>query len=242
MIINCQPCIQPCIASQLCFPYFPFKLSSYDLTKLENIIVRNPPLQKGELLFQCGDRLTALYVIRSGVIKSYKVTSGSGKKQITAFYSMGDVLGLDAINNLCYSTSTKALDTSMVCAIPFEPLERLSNQIPSLRRQLLQLMSRHIQDVQENLSIVKKSAKARLAAFIYKSISNRCRYGFSPSILHLPMSRTDISNYLGVSLETVSRLFNNLQRCGIITTKGRYVTIHDNDKLARLAQYENFII
>jgi CRP-like cAMP-binding protein len=83
---------------------------------------------------------------------------------------------------------------------------------------------------QENLSIFRKSAKARLATFIYKLISNRCRYGFSPPTLHLPMSRTDIDNYLGLSLETVSRLFSNLQRSGIIATKGRYITVHDSDK------------
>jgi CRP/FNR family transcriptional regulator, anaerobic regulatory protein len=220
-----------CIYNQFCIP---FALNNYETKQLDSIIIRKTPLHRGELLFKLGDRLTALYAIRSGIIKSYKVTP-QGKEQITGFYSASDILGFDAINTLCYPTFAQALDTSMVCEIPFENLERLSSKIPSLRRQLLRLMSRHIQYDQENWSITRKNAKTGLATFIYKLICNRAQRGLSPTSLRLSMSHTEISNYLGVSLETISRLFSSLQNSGILIIKGRHITIQDSDKLARIS-------
>jgi CRP/FNR family transcriptional regulator len=191
-------------------------------------------LHRGQLLFERGDKLTALYAIRSGIIKSYTITP-RGKEQITAFYSTGDILGFDAINTLRYPTSAQALDTSMVCEIPFESLERLSSKIPALRRQLLRLMSRHINSDQENLSITRKNAKTGLATFIYKLICTRAQRGLSPTSLRLSMSHTEIGNYLGLSLETISRLFSSLQESGVLMMEGRTITIQDSDKLARMS-------
>ncbi|WP_253306750.1 fumarate/nitrate reduction transcriptional regulator Fnr [unidentified bacterial endosymbiont] len=222
---------QDCISNQFCIPS---TLNHYETNQLDSIILRKKPLHRGQLLFESGDKLTALYAIRSGIIKSYTVTQ-QGKEQITAFYSTGDILGFDAINTLRYPTSARVLDTSMVCEIPFENLEHLSSKIPSLRRQLLRLMSRHIQYDQENLSITRKKAKTGLATFIYKLICNRAQRGLSPTSLRLSMSHTEIGNYLGLSLETISRLFSNLQESGILMIKGRYITIQDSDKLARIS-------
>lgn len=230
--IHCQDCI----SRQFCIP---FALNNYEINQLDSIIMRKVPLHRGQLLFECGDKLTALYAIRSGIIKSYTVTP-QGKEQITAFYSTGDILGFDAINTLRYPTSARVLDTSIVCEIPFEQLERLSSKIPSLRRQLLRLMSRHIQYDQENLSIARKNAKTGLATFLYKLICTRAQRGLSPTNLRLAMSHTEIGNYLGLSLETISRLFSSLQENGILMIKDRYITIQDSDKLARMSNNEEF--
>lgn len=232
---TCIRC-QDCISNQFCIP---FTLNHYETNQLDNIIVRKTPLHRGQLLFEQGDKLTALYAIRSGIIKNYTVTQ-QGKEQITGFYSTGDILGFDAINTSCYPTFARVLDTSMVCEIPFEGLERLSSKIPSLRRQLLRLMSRHIQYDQENLSITRKNAKTGLATFIYKLICNRAQRGLSPTSLRLSMTHTEIGNYLGLSLETISRLFNGLQENGILMIKDRYITIQDSDKLASISNNEQF--
>lgn len=134
---GCAIHCQDCSISQLCIP---FTLNEHELDQLDNIIERKKPIQKGQTLFKAGDELKSLYAIRSGTIKSYTITE-QGDEQITGFHLAGDLVGFDAIGSGHHPSFAQALETSMVCEIPFETLDDLSGKMPNLRQQMMRLMS-----------------------------------------------------------------------------------------------------
>ncbi|VEI45656.1 fumarate/nitrate reduction transcriptional regulator [Actinobacillus equuli] len=117
--IHCQNCS----ISQLCLP---FTLNEHELTQLDNIIERKNLFKIADY-FQSGDELRSIYAIRSGTIKSYTI-SESGEEQITAFHLPGDLVGFDAITNMKHVGFAQALETSMICEIPFDILDDLAGK------------------------------------------------------------------------------------------------------------------
>ncbi|MBM7454662.1 CRP/FNR family transcriptional regulator [Oceanisphaera litoralis] len=226
--IHCQDCS----ISQLCIP---LGLNTDELDELDNIIERKKPIQKGQELFKAGEELKALYAIRSGSIKSYTI-SEQGDEQITAFHLAGDLIGFDAINNGHHPSFAQALETAMVCEIPYEVLDDLSGKLPRLRQQIMRLMSNEINgDQQMILLLSRKTAEERLASFLH-GLSNRFSMrGFSAREFRLTMTRGDIGNYLGLTVETVSRLLGRFQKNHLIEVDGKYIRIVDLPALALLA-------
>lgn len=229
---GCAIHCQDCSISQLCIP---FTLNDNELDQLDDIIERKKPVQKGQEIFKAGDDLKALYAIRSGTIKSYTITE-QGDEQITAFHLAGDLIGFDAINEDLHPSFAQALETSMVCEIPYETLDDLAGKMPKLRQQIMRLMSHEIKGDQEMILLLsKKNAEERLAAFLYNLSSRFSARGFSPREFRLTMTRGDIGNYLGLTVETISRLLGRFQKADILAVKGKYITINDHDELKRLA-------
>lgn len=219
---------QDCSISQLCIS---FTLNEHKLDQLDNIIERKKPIQKGQALFKAGDELKSLYAIRSGTIKSYTIT-----EQITGFHLAGDLVGFDAVGSAQHPSFAQALETSMVCEIPFETLDDLSGKMPNLRQQMMRLMSGEIPSDQDMiLMLSKKNSEERLAAFIYNLSCRFARRCFSPREFRLTMTRGDIGNYLGLTVETISRLLGRFQKGGILAVKGKYITIENIDALSELA-------
>ncbi|BCV28231.1 MAG: electron transport transcriptional regulator EtrA [Shewanella algae] len=213
----------------------PFTLNTNELDQLDNIIERKKPIQKGEQLFKSGDPLKSLYAIRSGTIKSYTITE-QGDEQITGFHLAGDVIGFDGIHAQSHQSFAQALETSMVCEIPFNTLDELSGTMPKLRQQIMRLMSNEIMSDQGMILLLsKKNAEERLAAFISNLAARFGSRGFSPREFRLTMTRGDIGNYLGLTVETISRLLGRFQKAGLIEVKGKYITILDLEELDRLA-------
>src|SRR4030067_1120274 len=99
------------------------------------------PTPRGKHLFNTGDPFRAIYAVRSGSVISY-VTKEGGKEQVTGFYLPGELVGLDAINTGNHNCSARTLETSSFCVIPFDSLEELADQVPSLRRQLVRILSK----------------------------------------------------------------------------------------------------
>jgi CRP/FNR family transcriptional regulator len=221
-----------CNLFQLCLPV---GIGEADLEQLDRIIKRKRPVRRGEHLFQVGDRFQAIYAVRSGSIKTYAPTE-DGHEQVIGFHLPGELLGLAAITAEFHPCAAKALETSSVCEIPFDELEALSERIPSLQHQLLKVMSKEILHDQSLLMLLgKKSAEERLAALLI-SLSDRYRQrGFSVSEFHLSMSRNDIGNYLGLAVETVSRLFTRFQEEGLLTVQRKHIRILDLPRLRALA-------
>ncbi|ODQ00773.1 FNR family transcription factor [Salinivibrio sp. SS2] len=232
---GCAIHCQDCSISQLCIP---FTLNEQELDQLDSIIERKKPIQKGQELFKAGDHLRALYAIRSGTIKSYTITE-QGDEQITAFHLAGDLVGFDAINEREHPSFAQALETSMICEIPYETLDDLSGSMPKLRQQIMRLMSNEIKGDQDMILLLsKKTAEERLAAFLYSLSKRFSQRGFSPREFRLTMTRGDIGNYLGLTVETISRLLGRFQKSEILAVKGKYITILNLEELARLAGEE----
>lgn len=221
-----------CSLHQLCLPK---SIDGKDLDKLDGIIQRKRPLKRGEHLFQLGGKFSSIFVVRSGSLKTYTPTI-DGTEQVTGFHLPGELLGLDAIGKGQHPCAARALETTSVCEVPFDNLENLTHQLPSLQQQLLRLMSKEISDDQEFMLLLgKKTAEARLSAFLL-SISIRFKHrGFSSAEFYLSMSRNDIANYLGLAVETVSRMFTRFQEDGYLDAERKHILIKDRDKLKRIA-------
>ena len=229
---KCDIHCQNCSISQLCIPY---SLNDSELDSLDQIIERKKPFQKHDEIFKAGDKVKALYAIRSGSVKSYTITE-QGDEQITGFHLAGDLIGFDGLNGGVHPSFAQALETSMVCEIPYETLDDLIGKMPMLRRQIIRLMSGEIAADQEMILLLsKKNAEQRLAAFLNNLSVRFAERGFSPNEYRLTMTRGDIGNYLGLTVETISRLLGRFQATDMIEVKGKYISILDKNSLAVLA-------
>ena len=217
-----------CSLKEICLPV---GIDKNDLDRLDSIIDRKRPLARGEHLFRVGDNFQSIFAVRSGSLKTY-TTSESGQEQVMGFQLPGELVGLDAIAENYHPLAAKALETTSICEIPFTELESLSTQLKGLQHQLLRVMSQEIRDDEQNMVILgQKSAEQRLAAFLI-SISNRFRRrGFSATQFNLSMSRSDIGNYLGLALETVSRLFTRFQNEGLLHVDRKHIELVDRERL-----------
>ncbi|MET1253878.1 fumarate/nitrate reduction transcriptional regulator Fnr [Aliikangiella maris] len=223
---------QTCSIRRLCLPVM---LADSDIEHLENIVQRKKVLKKGDFLFHAGDTFDAIHAIRSGSLKTYTISS-DGTEQITGFHLPGEIVGLNAISSTQYPSFAKALETSLVCSIPFDKLEALSRELPGLQKQLFKIMSGEIREEQDLMMLLsKKNADERFAAFIINFSGRFKRRGLSNKEFQLTMTRGDIGNYLGLAVETVSRLVTRLQKQGLISIQDRYIQIKDMEGLSSLA-------
>lgn len=221
-----------CRLSQICLP---IALETADIDKLDSIIQRGRPLRKGDHVFRQDEPFSAVYAVRSGTLKAYSTTD-NGQEQVTAFYFPGEILGMDGISKNRHPSSAIALETAAICEIPFELLGELSIRIPSLQRHFFQLMSQEITEDQELITMLSKnSAEQRVAALLLSISARNARRKLSATAFRLSMSRADIGNYLGLTVETVSRVFSRFQKSGLINVDGKEVVIQDPGLLRETA-------
>ncbi len=193
------------------------------------------PLKRRTYLFHQGQPLRAFYMVRSGTVKCY-LDSEDGCEQIVAFHFPGDLIGFDAVSDGEHQTSAVLLETSAVCVLPYERLNRLASASPKLLAGVMRAGSAQLLEKEHHaLLLGQKSAQARLAAFLlYLSRRFRGR-GCSAQEFNLPMSRQEIANYLAVAVETMSRLFSDFQRRGVLDVDRRFVRIVSFSKLTAAA-------
>lgn len=223
---------QECSLNGICLPV---GVDEADMERLDTIIDHRRPLSRGDHLFRTGNPFQSVYAVRSGSIKTY-ASSEDGHEQVMGFHLPGELVGLDAIAHGAYPLSARALETTSVCEIPFADLQTLSTQLPSLLHQLLRVMSQEIRNDEENMIILgQRSAEERLAAFLISLSSRFHRRGFSPVQFNMSMSRSDIGNYLGLALETVSRLFTRFQNDGLLKVERKHIELLDRERLCLFA-------
>lgn len=226
---------QECSLRELCLP---LGLNDSDLSSLSKMIKRTRTLKKGDYLYRIGDPLQSLYAIRSGSIKTAELAR-DGYIQITGFHLPGELLGVDAISSDQHPCDAISLEATQVCEIPLAKLEELAREIPGLQHQLLRIMSREIVQDQELLMMLgKMNAEARLAACLLSFARRYKRLGSSGTEFRLTMSRQDLGDYLGLALETVSRLFSRFQESGVIKVEGRSIQISNMEGLQAMAGEE----
>ena len=189
-------------------------------------------LRRGEHVYRAGEPFKSFYAFRSGFFKTY-VDGPDGQNQAIAFPMAGDVVGLDGIETDTHRLNVVALDDSEVCVIPYAHFESLAMRVPSLQRQLHELMSREIVREQELMTLLGgMRAEARVAAFLLALSERFASRGYSASQFRLRMTREEIGSYLGLTLETVSRVLSRFQEIGLIGVELRSLVINDAKKLA----------
>ena len=222
---------QDCSLYQLCLPV---GIDQAELRELDRIIKRRRPIQRGEHLFANCDAFHSIYAVRSGSLKTYSLTA-DGREQVTGFFLPGEIVGLDAIGGGQHSCAARALETTSVCEIPFTELETLGERLPSLPKQMLRIMSKEMHHDQLLLMLLgKRSADERLAAFLISLSQRFGQRGYSSSEYNLSMARNDIGNYLGLAVETVSRLFTRFQQQGLIEVQNKYIRLQNMEQLQEI--------
>lgn len=207
-----------------------------DLSLPETIVRNRKLLKRGDLLFRLGEPKRAVYAIRCGSVKTYVMTD-DGRMQITGFHISGELLGLGAIASMHSTSEARVLETTMVCEVPLDVLEMYCEEVPSVRQQVIKIMSNEILDNQELMLLLgKKNADERLATFLLGFSRRFQKRNYSPYKFNLSMSRSDIGNYLGMAEETVCRVFTRFQDDGLLTTDRRQIQIHDLARLKAIAR------
>lgn len=182
-----------------------------------------------------GDPAIHFYNITEGAILLYKLLP-NGRRQITGFLFPGDFMGIAAKDTFVYSA--EALLPTRLCRFTRTDFISLLDRMPKLERQLLTLASHELIEAQEQMLLLgRKTAKERLCSFLL-SLSQRTELkGNDPSVISVPMSRSDIADYLGLTMETVSRNFTQLKTSGVIQLReGGVVFLPDRDQLAVMAE------
>lgn len=220
-----------CGLDRLCLPV---GIGAGDLGRLDDIVRRRRPLRRGDRLFHAGEPFRTVYAVRSGSLKTFTIC-GNGREVVTGFHLPGELVGLDAISTGVHPTTACVLETSSLCEVGYEDLERLSLTIDGLQRRLMHLMSREIVHDREMIVLLGgMSAKRRVAALLRNLATRFGRRGLSARAFRLSMSRADIGSHLGLALETVSRVFTCLQADGLLSVDRRQVRIVDPPGLDRL--------
>lgn len=219
-----------CSLKSLCLPR---SLDARELGELE-AAVASRVLHPHELLFRAGDRLSAVYVVRSGSLAVH-VEDSSGIEQVVGFYLPGDLVGLDALHDGRHMTVGAALETTNVCAIPYYRLEELCAVMPQLHRQFRRLMGKELHKEHELLlTLGRRNLQQRIAIFLLDLSRRLAKTGCSPVRLRLSMTRQQIASYLGSAPESVSRSFVKLHNTGLLRLRGREVTLLDVPRLRAL--------
>lgn len=192
-------------------------------------------MSRGSHIFRVGDNFQAVYAVRSGSVKTYTL-GNDGNEQVTGFHLPGELVGLDAISTDEHPCAAITLETTSLCPIPFTQLQALSSSIPSLGKQMLRIMSKEILTDEHHLMILgKKSAEERLASMLLSLSKRFHQRGFSATEFNLTMSRNDIGNYLGLAVETVSRVFTRFQEQQILSAQRKFIQIHQITKLQEIS-------
>ncbi|PKO83852.1 MAG: transcriptional regulator [Betaproteobacteria bacterium HGW-Betaproteobacteria-11] len=222
-----------CTLRDLCLP---LGLMEDELDHPEIQIGKRRKLVLGQPAFRAGDPFEMIYAVRTGFLKT-EMLAADGRSQVTGFQMAGEVVGLDGIGEGFHNSTAIALEDSEVCQVPFNELEALAEQEPSLRRQLHKIMSREImRDQGVMLMLGALRAEERLIAFLLNLSERFASRGYSPVEFHLRMSREEISSYLGVKVETISRAFSYLRDVGLIAVHKKHIRLLDITALkARLA-------
>jgi CRP/FNR family transcriptional regulator len=209
-------------------------LGADDLKQIDALLGTRIKLRKGEALYRVGESFTALYAVRMGSLKT-TVLAEDGREQLSGYHMMGDVIGLDGIGTESHGCQAVALEDTEVCVLPFERIEEVARSVPTLQHNLHQLLSKQIsRDQGMMLMLGSMRAEERLAVFLLSLGERYKRRGYSSTEFVLRMTREEIGSFLGLKLETVSRLFSRFQSEDLIAVKGRLIKLIDPAGLKKI--------
>lgn len=221
-----------CMLNAICLP---LGMAQNDIVRMDELIKERIRLTRGSTLYRQGDASEAVYGLRSGSLKT-QVEDASGRARITGFLLPGEILGLDALMESVQVSQAIALEDSEVCIIRLDQLDELTPRLPILQIQLRRLMSKEISRSHQLLRMLGSLRSEQKLAVFLLDLSRRLQIlGYSPHEFILRMSRDEIGNFLGLTLETVSRLFSRFAREGLIDVRQREVHILQMASLQALA-------
>jgi CRP/FNR family transcriptional regulator len=220
-----------CSLNTLCIPR---GLTRDDVDRIACIVSRRKTLARGEALYRRGDPFRGIIAVKAGTAKLLS-QDRLGEEYVTAFLLPGELLGFDGLSGEVHQCSAVALETLSYCEISASQMDKLCREMPKLLRELFRHAGKRIDSATDLALLTKRPAEARIAAFL-TDLSERLRQrGFSGLEFRLSLSRQEIGEYLGMALETVSRVFSQFDALGVIEIRNRNVRILDGEGLIRIA-------
>ncbi len=211
--------------------------SALDEEELASIqsIVRQLRLAPGQTLFQEGDEADNVFNVVAGIIKLYKLLP-DGRRQITGFLSSGDFLGI-AVGG-CYSYNAEAVNAVTLCRFPRRQLHLLFDRFPKLEHRLLGIATDELTAAQDQMLLLgRKTAAEKLASFLLAMADRAGVNGGASDPVPVPMTRSDVADYLGLTVETASRTLGRLKKAGLIRIpEAHEVVLVGRDALEEMAE------
>lgn len=191
-------------------------------------------IEAKELLFAEGDPTTHVFRVETGAIALYKVLA-DGRRQIVGFAYPGDLIGLGAQGE--HVMNAQAIKPTRLRCLPMAALHRSAAQDPALGFKLYEALARELAATRDlMLTTGQRSATERVASFLLAFSRRSARNGQDPANFELPMTRADIGDFLGLTIETVSRTFTKLKTLGLIELpQSNHVRLVDRSQLESLA-------
>jgi CRP/FNR family transcriptional regulator len=208
-------------------------LEADDRRRLTSIMTRVRFAARG-LIFTESDPARHLFNLTGGVVKIYKMMP-DGRRQITGFLFPGDFLGL--VHNETYAYSAEAVTGIELCQFPRTQLEALLDALPHLEHRLLGMASHELAAAQDQLVLLgRKSAQERVASFLLMLSTASERQGHPANLVVMPMMRSDVADYLGLTIETVSRVLTRFKSQRLIQlVEGKQIRIVAPEILHKIA-------
>lgn len=176
-------------------------------------IVSHRDYAPGQVIFEEGDPADYVFNVSGGEVRLYKLLP-DGRRQVTGFLTSGDFLGL--VSDGAYAYGAEAIGQVELCCMQLSNLERLLSDLPPVRERLLDMSRDELAAAQEQMLLLgRKTAREKILSFLLYRHEHLDRTGSDASV-DLPMSRSDIADYLGLTIETVSRTFTALRDEGLI--------------------------
>jgi CRP/FNR family transcriptional regulator len=209
-------------------------LDAEELRRLADI-AQPVRIAAGHAVFTEADGADALYNVTSGTLKVYKLLP-DGRRQITGFLMTGDFLGL-AINE-SYACTAETVTACSLCRFPRRRIEALLDEFPKMQRRLFSMASNELAAAQDQMLLLgRKTAREKICSFLLMMSDRSARNGHKDNPVHLPMSRADVADYLGLTTETVSRTVTQLKTSGAICLQdGNRILIADMDGIRAMAE------
>lgn len=198
-------------------------------------IARSTPYEPRATLFNQEDPSSLVFSITSGVVRLYRMLP-DGRRQILGFALPGDFLGVPV--NLGYGFSAEAVDAVTVCKFARRDYQGLVDQKPHLLKKLHAFSANELSLAQDQITLLGRcTAEERVVSFLLRMRERwAALHGGKRSVtVHLPMSRQDIADYLGLTIETVSRTITRLARGKVITVVPDGIRLNDVQHVERLA-------
>ncbi len=201
------------------------------LTAISSLQKKGP----GETLFAEGDDADSVYEVVRGMLRLYKLLP-DGRRLITGFLSAGQLLGLGP-EGICVYTA-EAVTEVTVCRYTRTGFERLIDEVPGMAKRLLTVASQELCAAQNQMLLLgRKSATEKVASFLLLMAERQGSEGVDA--VDVPMTRSDIADYLGLTIETVSRTLSKLKQDGLIALlTSAHIEIRDRERLEELAAGE----
>ncbi len=209
-------------------------LSTSEITRLSEIVTSVEYATGEEIVTEDGGA-DYVFNVTAGVVTLEKLLA-DGRRSITGFLFPGDFLGLPFQD--AYVASGTAIGETLVCRFPRQKLEGLFSEIPSLQRRLLAMATNDLAMAQNQFLLLgRKTAKERVASFLSALATRQVRRHLPSNPVFVPMTRSDIADYLGLTTETVSRTITQMKNEKLIDTgRAGQIRILDDDALADIAE------